>query len=378
MCMAEQLSLWDLVGEEGDGGACSPDGMEPLRPADAAPDASSEGAVAPDGIVSSRGAGRTRAAAGLVPDTVTASGERRLAQGSEPVCGYVSVVVDVPSRALSDPFAYAVPASFDEEAVPGAIVLVSFHRRMVAGYVVMRASELAELPGAAGLAPERVLPVRSVLAERAFGPVSAQLAFWMSREYVASVAECLRLFLPPKATPRVRKLEDGSYEVERPKTKEVHERWVTLTDEGRGYRPAVNAHRQRQLMEALSCGPVTTRELNFLYSSMSATIRTLEKKGIVAIEERRAWRSGKLDGRPARRACRHRARAEGRGRRCGGHRWGDRFGQDGGLPLRHRARARGGKVRVRARARDLAHRADGRPFQVAFRGRGCRVPLAPF
>ena len=57
---------------------------------------------------------------------------------------------------------------------------------------------------------------------------------------------------------------------------------MTLTDEGRGYRPAVNAHRQRQLMEALSCGPVTTRELNFLYSSMSATIRTLEKKGIVA------------------------------------------------------------------------------------------------
>ncbi len=88
----------------------------------------------------------------------------------------------------------------------------------------------------------------------------------------------------------MRKLEDGSYEVERPKTKEVHERWVTLTDEGRGYRLAANAHRQRQLMEALSCGPVTTRELNFLYSSMSATIRTLEKKGIVAIEERRAWR----------------------------------------------------------------------------------------
>ena len=28
-------------------------------------------------------------------------------------------------------------------------------------------------------------------------------------------------------------------------------------------RPAVNAHRQRQLMEALSRGPVTTRELNF-------------------------------------------------------------------------------------------------------------------
>ena len=175
MCMAEQLSLWDLVGEEGAGGACSPDGMEPLRPAGATPDASSEGAVAPDGTVSSRGADRTRATAGLVPDTVTASGERRLAQGSEPVCGYVSVVVDVPSRALSDPFAYAVPASFDEEAVPGAIVLVSFHRRMVAGYVVMRASELAELPGAAGARARAACALRARRARLRTGVCAARL-----------------------------------------------------------------------------------------------------------------------------------------------------------------------------------------------------------
>ena len=241
-------------------------------------------------LVAEDAADGSAASHGLVPDVVTAAGERRLAGQSEPVAGYASVVVDVPSRALSEPFAYAVPASLAGTVAPGALVLVSFHGRMVAGYVVLCAPDLADLPGASGLSPARVLPVRAVLAEEVFGPVSAQLAFWMSREYVASVAECLRLFLPPKATPRVRKLEDGSYTVVRPQTSEVRERWVMLTDEGRGFTPAPNARRQRQLIEALSCGPVTTRELNLLYTNMSATVRSLEKKGVVAIEERRAWR----------------------------------------------------------------------------------------
>ena len=32
---------------------------------------------------------------------------------SEPVLGYVSVVIDIPARALSEPFAYAVPSALD-------------------------------------------------------------------------------------------------------------------------------------------------------------------------------------------------------------------------------------------------------------------------
>ena len=54
--------------------------------------------------------------------------------------------------------------------------------------------------------------------------------------------------------------------------------------------PPKTAVGQRQLIEALQCGPVTTRDLNLLYNSMSATIKTLEKRGVVVVEERRAWR----------------------------------------------------------------------------------------
>ena len=54
------------------------------------------------------------------------------------------------------------------------------------------------------------------------------------------------------------------------------------------YTPPKTAVRQRQLIEALQCGPVTTRDLNLLYNNMSATIKALEKRGVVVVEERRA------------------------------------------------------------------------------------------
>ncbi len=203
---------------------------------------------------------------------------------------YVSVVVDIPSRALSEPFSYAVPAALAAAAEPGCTVLVSFGRRAALGYVVARSERLSGLPGAADLDPCRVKPIRAVLAPSASAPYFAEAAFWMSAEYVAPLAECLRLFLPPGGTPRLRKRPDGSYEVERPAAPELTERVVTLTEEGRAYEPPKTAVRQRQLMDALACGPVTTRELNLLYTDLSAAIRSLRKKGVVTVEERRAWR----------------------------------------------------------------------------------------
>lgn len=215
--------------------------------------------------------------------------------GAPAPAAYVSVVVDVPARALSEPFAYAVPAKLEGDVEVGSTVLVNFAGRMAAGYVVMRAAALDQLAGAAGLDPARVKSIRSVLAAPSFTPLAAATAFWMSREYVASLAECLRLFLPPGGSPRVRRRHDGAYEVERPAVNPVTERWVSLTNEGRSFTPRANAQRQRLLIEALSCGPVTTRELNLLYTDMSSTVRALEKRGVVAVEERRAWRGAGSD-----------------------------------------------------------------------------------
>lgn len=204
--------------------------------------------------------------------------------------GYVSVVLDIPARALSEPFTYGVPEQLRGDVAVGCTVLVSFGRRMAIGYVVARAEELSSLPGTQGLGPQAIKPIVSVLSSPRFSAVSAQVAFWMSREYVACVSECLRLFLPPGATPRLVHKKDGSWQLERAAVSQVQERWVSLTEAGRAFEPAARATRQRQLIDALRCGPVTTRELNVLYTDMSAAIRSLSAKGVVAVEERRAWR----------------------------------------------------------------------------------------
>ena len=147
----------------------------------------------------------------------------------ELLVGYVSVVIDIPARALSEPFAYGVPASLGDACQVGATVLVPFGRRVEAGYVVARAETLQELPGAEALDPARIKPVRDVVAAPAFSAASAELAFWMSREYVAPLSECLRLLLPPGGAGKVVRRDDGSYAYEPPAVTPVTARWVSLT-----------------------------------------------------------------------------------------------------------------------------------------------------
>ena len=206
------------------------------------------------------------------------------------VSGYASLVLDIPSRALSDPYCYAVPAELAERVEVGSTVLVNFAGRMAAGYVLELAESAFDLPGTRGLDPKKIKSLTSVLVESSFTSESVAVVRWMSHEYVAPLADCIRLFLAPGGSPRVVKGADGVWRIERPAVTEAHERIVSLTPEGASFDPAKNAHRQRQLIDALSCGPVSTRELNLLFTNMSATIRSLESKGVVEVGERRTWR----------------------------------------------------------------------------------------
>lgn len=66
---------------------------------------------------------------------------------SEPVAAYASVVLDIPTRALSEPFAYGIPQSLANDAQIGSTVLVHFGNRAAAGYIVDIAPKLANLQG---------------------------------------------------------------------------------------------------------------------------------------------------------------------------------------------------------------------------------------
>ncbi|MDY2776928.1 MAG: primosomal protein N' [Collinsella sp.] len=212
------------------------------------------------------------------------------ADAPAPFALWVSVIVDIPSRALSDPFTYGVPLELSDEVEPGCTVLVPFGRRDVLAYVIELAPSIDALTLARGVDSARVKPIRSVLAPSSCSEFFTEISLWMSREYVASPAECARLFLPPGGSPRLVRDASGAYRVEPPTVPALTERVVSLTAEGAGFTPAPNASRQRQLLDALACGPVTTRELNLLYTDMSAAIRALERRGVVRVDERRAWR----------------------------------------------------------------------------------------
>ncbi|MGN9779528.1 primosomal protein N' [Micromonospora sp. H33] len=116
----------------------------------------------------------------------TTRSDRRPAEGS-PVA---RVCVDVPLAHLDRPFDYLVPEALDADAVPGARVKVRFAGQLVDGWLLERA-DASEHPRLAYL--EKVVSPEPVLA-----PEIARLARVVADRYAGSLADVLRLAVPPR------------------------------------------------------------------------------------------------------------------------------------------------------------------------------------
>lgn len=101
------------------------------------------------------------------------------------------VAVDVSLTHLDRPFDYLVPADLADDAVPGARVRVRFAGRLVDGYVLRRLPA-SDHPGRLGYL-ERVISPEPVLT----GEIAA-LARRVADRYVGSMADVLRLAVPPR------------------------------------------------------------------------------------------------------------------------------------------------------------------------------------
>ncbi|MBM0279980.1 primosomal protein N' family DNA-binding protein, partial [Micromonospora tarensis] len=119
--------------------------------------------------------------------TATRRSDRRPADGS-PVA---RVCVDVPLAHLDRPFDYLVPAELDEVAVPGTRVKVRFAGQLVDGWLLSRADDSGHTGRLAYL--EKVVSPEAVLA-----PEIAQLARAVADRYAGSLADVLRLAVPPR------------------------------------------------------------------------------------------------------------------------------------------------------------------------------------
>ncbi|MGW5559252.1 primosomal protein N' [Micromonospora sp. NPDC003944] len=119
--------------------------------------------------------------------TATKRSDRRPADGS-PVA---RVCVDVPLAHLDRPFDYLVPSELDEVAVPGTRVKVRFAGQLVDGWLLSRADDSGHTGRLAYL--EKVVSPEPVLA-----PEVARLARAVADRYAGSLADVLRLAVPPR------------------------------------------------------------------------------------------------------------------------------------------------------------------------------------
>lgn len=195
---------------------------------------------------------------------------------------YAYVVPDIGTRAVSDPYSYAVPAALSAVEI-GCTVLITFAGRPAVGYVVA----LTQKPPA-DLDPRKIRPIERILAPAAFDAVSAELAVWMAHTYAAPLSDCLRLMLPPGQSIRMRRADKHSpWELAQDTPHAVDDRWVGLTPAAQDYTPRASASRQRAVIAALAQGTMRLAELSATIDGAASVVSSLAKKGIVSVEHRR-------------------------------------------------------------------------------------------
>lgn len=244
---------------------------------------------------------------------------------------YARVVVDVPTRALSEPFDYLVPDGLRDVIRIGVPVLVPLGSGKAVGYVVA----LTDVTRIATLRP-----LEQILGERLFDDHAIALASWIAGEYLAPLSEALRLFLPPGGSPRLVRgyravgarpgavddarvfdlaSADGgvtdsglgrpgspmrtiaarlcgsgvlerTYRLQAPRISAVTERFVQLAKIAPEYRPSPGATMQRAVVASLANGPVSTAELRAELGAVDGALRRLATLGVIEVVSRQRLR----------------------------------------------------------------------------------------
>ncbi len=200
---------------------------------------------------------------------------------------FASVALDISTRGLEGTFDYVIPEALESSCLCGATVLVNFANRMAVGYVMA----VRDTPPDT-IEVHKIKPIQDVLAPASFDEGLAELALWMSNEYAAPLPDCLRLMIAPGQKVKVKREDDASpWELVCERAGKVDERIVSLTEQAEDFVPSATAIRQKEVISALSQGPVRMAELSAMMNGAAAAVKALEKKGVVHVELRRRIRA---------------------------------------------------------------------------------------
>lgn len=199
----------------------------------------------------------------------------------------VSVILDIPTQALDTPYTYVASEAQDCEI--GCCVVVPFGHRHALGFVI-EVREYEEGCLSKEVDPAKLKAVLQVVSKPYFDEEGAACARYLSEYYVAPLSSCVRLFTPPGGVPRMSRSRSGSWQLKDPVVGEVDDRWVVPGPAFKSFSPRANAVKQKAVVEALQAGELRVAELTAEYGSVSTTLKSLEKQGVICVEHRRRMR----------------------------------------------------------------------------------------
>ncbi len=193
---------------------------------------------------------------------------------------YADVIVDITAQGVDRLFTYAC----GDDLTIGQRVLVPFGNRRTEGYVM-------DLKGECDLAPEKIKPVlRTLESYPAFTQEQLRLAKWMQARYRSTLCDALRLMIP------------SEMRGERVRVKAL--KIVSLTETGEKtlheeMQKRARFPRQLRLLQMLQDGakpmPILSQEIDGVQGGVSS----LEKQGLVCVEESEARRKPYANAEPS-------------------------------------------------------------------------------
>lgn len=191
---------------------------------------------------------------------------------------YADVIIDISHEKLDKTFQYIIPAAMEETLVVGMLVHVPFGRgntlrdAYVVGISQIPSFDISKMKYIAAI-PESRLPVEGRLI---------QLAAWMKTNFGATMSQALKTVLPVKETVNGRTRKYVCLNVSQ---KELSDYLAKIS----GNRTL--AARAR-LLEALMDNPRIEQDMAAAKLSVSAqTIKSLEKTGMIRVEEEMQFRN---------------------------------------------------------------------------------------
>lgn len=188
---------------------------------------------------------------------------------------YAGIVIDQTHPSLDKLFHYAIPKEMTEQAQIGVRVQVPFGSRSLQGYI-LTLDDKVEIP------KDKIKPIKKLLDPvPALDPSIIPLIIWMKEEYHCMLIEAIRCFIPPGLRLN---MKGKTQKVAMLQETDTLDDWIHQV-EGR----SPNMAAILRILGQVDRMPV--RELLDMAGASSSSIRSLEKRGFILLEDEEIYRN---------------------------------------------------------------------------------------